>query len=109
MTNPGDPPADPAPNRRRNWADLGPRVGSALVLIAITATTTAPISNSPPMRQLVPSPRAAMAMAQARAMTPAVPSKPQSGKMAAEIATSPISAMPVGVSGLRVTMVSHSR
>ena len=39
MTNPGDPPADPAPNRRRNWADLGPRVGSALVLIAITATT----------------------------------------------------------------------
>ena len=39
MTNPGDPAADPAPNRRRNWADLGPRVGSALVLIAITATT----------------------------------------------------------------------
>jgi phosphatidate cytidylyltransferase len=39
LTNPGDPAADPSPNRRRNWADLGPRVGSALVLIAITATT----------------------------------------------------------------------
>jgi phosphatidate cytidylyltransferase len=39
LTNPGDPAAEPAPNRRRNWADLGPRIGSAAVLIAITATT----------------------------------------------------------------------
>jgi phosphatidate cytidylyltransferase len=39
LSNPGDPAADPTPNRRRNWADLGPRVISALVLIAITATT----------------------------------------------------------------------
>ena len=39
MTNPGDPAADPTPSRRRNWADLGPRVGSALVLVTITAVT----------------------------------------------------------------------
>ncbi|HTM76199.1 MAG TPA: phosphatidate cytidylyltransferase [Devosia sp.] len=39
MSNPGDPAAESTPKRRPNWADLGPRVGSAVVLIAITATT----------------------------------------------------------------------
>ena len=39
MTPPGDPSTDPNPGRRRIWSDLGPRFGSALVLIAITATT----------------------------------------------------------------------
>lgn len=40
MNQPGDDPAaDPAPNRRRNWADLGPRLASAGVLIPIVAIT----------------------------------------------------------------------
>jgi len=34
LSNPGEPAA---PNRRRNWADLGPRLASALVLVAVTA------------------------------------------------------------------------
>lgn len=37
MTSPGDP-AEPAPNRRRLWSDLGPRFASAIVLIILTAT-----------------------------------------------------------------------
>ncbi|MDB5588552.1 MAG: hypothetical protein JWP26_3522 [Devosia sp.] len=39
MTNPGDPAADPTPNRRRNWADLGPRLISAFVLLPVVALT----------------------------------------------------------------------
>lgn len=39
MTSPGDPAADPTPNRRPNWADLGPRIGSAAVLIPVVAIT----------------------------------------------------------------------
>ncbi len=38
MNNPGVPPSEPAPNRRRMWSDLGPRLASAVVLIALTAT-----------------------------------------------------------------------
>lgn len=38
MTNPGDPVPEPAAGRRRTWADLGPRLISAVVLIALTAT-----------------------------------------------------------------------
>ena len=38
MSNPGDPASEPAPGRRRTWADLGPRLVSAMVLIALTAT-----------------------------------------------------------------------
>jgi phosphatidate cytidylyltransferase len=38
LSNPGDPTSDQTPNRRRLWSDLGPRFGSALVLIALTAT-----------------------------------------------------------------------
>ena len=37
MSNPGDPASEPA-NRRRSWSDLGPRLISAVVLIALTAT-----------------------------------------------------------------------
>lgn len=37
MSNPGDPASEPA-NRRRTWSDLGPRLISAVVLIALTAT-----------------------------------------------------------------------
>ena len=38
MSNPGDPGSDPVVSRRRSWSDLGPRLVSALVLIALTAT-----------------------------------------------------------------------
>ncbi|KRA48818.1 phosphatidate cytidylyltransferase [Devosia sp. Root635] len=38
MSNPGDPASDPVVSRRRTWSDLGPRLISALVLIALTAT-----------------------------------------------------------------------
>lgn len=38
MTNPGDPKSEPAVNRRRMWSDLGPRLMSAMVMIALTAT-----------------------------------------------------------------------
>ena len=38
MSNPGDPAPEPAAGRRRTWADLGPRLVSATVLIALTAT-----------------------------------------------------------------------
>lgn len=38
MSNPGDPGPEPATNRRRLWSDLGPRLASAMVLIALTAT-----------------------------------------------------------------------
>ncbi|KQX42622.1 hypothetical protein ASD04_01245 [Devosia sp. Root436] len=38
MSNPGDPASDPVVSRRRTWSDLGPRLVSALVLIALTAT-----------------------------------------------------------------------
>lgn len=38
MSNPGDPASEPAAGRRRTWADLGPRLVSAMVLIALTAT-----------------------------------------------------------------------
>lgn len=37
MSPPGDPASEPA-SRRRLWADLGPRLMSATVLIALTAT-----------------------------------------------------------------------
>lgn len=38
MSNSGDPASEPAAGRRRTWADLGPRLVSAMVLIALTAT-----------------------------------------------------------------------
>ena len=38
MSNSGDPASEPAAGRRRTWADLGPRLVSAIVLIALTAT-----------------------------------------------------------------------
>ena len=38
MSNPGDPVSEPAAGRRRTWSDLGPRLVSAMVLIALTAT-----------------------------------------------------------------------
>ena len=38
MTEPGDqPPTQPGP-QRRNWADVGPRIASAAVLIIVTST-----------------------------------------------------------------------
>ncbi|WP_375450963.1 phosphatidate cytidylyltransferase [uncultured Devosia sp.] len=39
MTNPGDPAVEPVPARRRNWADLGPRLVSASILLPIVALT----------------------------------------------------------------------
>jgi phosphatidate cytidylyltransferase len=38
LSNPGDPAPESAAGRRRSWADLGPRLISASVLIALTAT-----------------------------------------------------------------------
>lgn len=38
MSTPGDPGSDPVVRRRPSWSDLGPRLVSALVLIALTAT-----------------------------------------------------------------------
>ena len=38
MTNPVDPPGSTPPARRNMWSDLGPRLASAAVLIALTAT-----------------------------------------------------------------------
>jgi phosphatidate cytidylyltransferase len=38
LSNPGDPASEPAVGRRRIWSDLGPRLVSASVLIALTAT-----------------------------------------------------------------------
>ena len=38
MSDPGGPTLDPAKATRRSWADVGPRVVSALVLIVLTAT-----------------------------------------------------------------------
>ena len=39
MTNPGDPVPESTGGRRRTWSDLGPRLLSAAVLIALTATS----------------------------------------------------------------------
>ena len=38
MTEPDDPQAPTVGGHRRNWADMGPRMASALVLIVLTAT-----------------------------------------------------------------------
>jgi phosphatidate cytidylyltransferase len=38
LTSPGDSGSEPAASRRRIWSDLGPRLVSASVLIALTAT-----------------------------------------------------------------------
>jgi phosphatidate cytidylyltransferase len=38
LSEPGDPASEPATSRRRLWADLGPRLASASVLIVLTAT-----------------------------------------------------------------------
>lgn len=38
MSEPESPVSSPPPPTRRSWADVGPRVASALVLIALTAT-----------------------------------------------------------------------
>lgn len=38
MSDPGGPTLEPAKGTRRSWADVGPRVVSALVLIVLTAT-----------------------------------------------------------------------
>lgn len=38
MTDPGDSSSEPGVTRRRVWADLGPRLVSAFVLIALTTT-----------------------------------------------------------------------
>ncbi len=38
MSNPGGSAPDNVPGRRRTWSDLGPRLGSAAVLIALTVT-----------------------------------------------------------------------
>ncbi|SEQ46273.1 phosphatidate cytidylyltransferase [Devosia sp. YR412] len=38
MSDPGHPVPDTTPNRRRSWADLGPRLLSAAVLIALTVS-----------------------------------------------------------------------
>lgn len=37
MSTKGDPSSDSVRQRRRNWADIGPRLASALVLIVLTA------------------------------------------------------------------------
>lgn len=39
MSDPGGPRTEPAKAPRRSWADVGPRVVSAIVLIILTATT----------------------------------------------------------------------
>ena len=39
MTDPGQHLPEPVANRRRSWADLGPRLLSAAVLVALTAST----------------------------------------------------------------------
>lgn len=39
MSNSGDPASEPTPSRRRNWADLGPRLISAVVLLPVVALT----------------------------------------------------------------------
>ncbi|MDB5612790.1 MAG: hypothetical protein JWQ22_443 [Devosia sp.] len=39
MTDPSQPAPDTNPIRRRSWADLGPRLLSAAVLVALTAST----------------------------------------------------------------------
>lgn len=38
MSEPHDPASEPVASRRRLWSDLGPRLASAFVLIALTAT-----------------------------------------------------------------------
>lgn len=38
MSDPGQPVPEPSHNRRRSWSDLGPRLLSAAVLIALTAS-----------------------------------------------------------------------
>ncbi len=38
MSDPGFPAPEPAPTRRRSWSDLGPRLLSAAVLVALTAS-----------------------------------------------------------------------
>jgi phosphatidate cytidylyltransferase len=38
LSHQGQPVPEPAPNRRRSWSDLGPRLLSAAVLIALTAS-----------------------------------------------------------------------
>src|SRR5690606_15060511 len=37
LSTKGDPSSDSVRQRRRNWADIGPRLASALVLIVLTA------------------------------------------------------------------------
>jgi phosphatidate cytidylyltransferase len=39
LTDPSQPAPETIPNRRRSWADLGPRLLSAAVLVALTAST----------------------------------------------------------------------
>ena len=39
MSTSGEPRPESEPARRRSWVDLGPRLASALVLLAITALT----------------------------------------------------------------------
>lgn len=39
MSEQGDPGVEPPAKTRRSWADIGPRLASAAVLIALTATT----------------------------------------------------------------------
>lgn len=38
MSDPGQPVPETSPNRRRSWSDLGPRLLSAAVLVALTAS-----------------------------------------------------------------------
>lgn len=38
MNTPSSPAPDPSPQPRRSWSDIGPRLGSAFVLIALTVT-----------------------------------------------------------------------
>jgi phosphatidate cytidylyltransferase len=38
LSDQGHPAPEPAPNRRRSWSDLGPRLLSAAVLVTLTAT-----------------------------------------------------------------------
>ncbi|WP_160297815.1 phosphatidate cytidylyltransferase [Devosia chinhatensis] len=38
MTTPGGPLPDPTPPGRRSWSDIGPRLASAFVLVALTTT-----------------------------------------------------------------------
>jgi phosphatidate cytidylyltransferase len=37
--DPGEPSPEPAATQRRNWADVGPRIASAAILLALTASS----------------------------------------------------------------------